>query len=118
MIQRNDLLAAASLQSLGPAMLIHHEILQGRQEECAETSLLLVGPAQCVLFEEMFEETLDHVLRVGRRVAATPNKCVERRPIRFAKSGERFLRGFIRIGLSCLQHDSPMRRLKWRTSLL
>ncbi len=66
----------------------------------------------------MLEKTLDDILRVGRRIAAAPNECVERRPIRFAKSGERFPRRFVGVGLARLQHDRPMRRLERRTSLL
>ena len=37
------------------------------------------------------------ILRVRRRIAAATNECVERRPVRFAKSGERFPRRFVRL---------------------
>ncbi len=66
----------------------------------------------------MLEKTLDQILGVGRRIAAPPNECVERRPIRFAKSGERFPRRFVGVALARLQNDRPMRRLEWRTALL
>ena len=66
----------------------------------------------------MLEKTLDEILGVGRRIAAPPNECVERRPIRFAKSGERFPRRFVGVALARLQNDRPMRRLEWRTALL
>src|ERR1043166_2613872 len=118
LIERNRLLAAASLQRLGPAMPIHDEILQRRQKKRAQAPLLLVGPAQGIPFDEMFEETLDDVLRIGWRIAAPPDEGVERRPIGFAENGKRPSRGFIRAGLSCLQHDGPVRRLKRRASLL
>ena len=52
---------------------------------------------------------------LGRRPA---NECVERRPIRFAKSCERFPRRFVGVALARLQYDRPMRRLEWRTALL
>ena len=66
----------------------------------------------------MFEKTLDDILRVPGRKATTPNECVKRRPVRFAKNGERFPRRFIRLRLARLQYDRPMRRLKRRTALL
>src|SRR6478736_3316419 len=66
----------------------------------------------------MHEETLDHVLRVGRRVATTSNEGVERRPIGFAENGKRFFRGSIGAGLSCLQYDRPVRRVKRRAAFL
>lgn len=66
----------------------------------------------------MLEKTLDEILGVGRGIAAPPNECVERRPIRFAKSGERFSRRFVGVALARLQNDRPMRRLEWRTALL
>src|SRR5438045_9671427 len=94
--------------------MIFHEILQGRQKEGTKTALLLVGFAQRILFEKMGKETLDDILRIGRRVAATSNKSVERWPVGFAENGERSLRGFIGAGVSGLQHDSPLRRLKGR----
>src|SRR4030095_12908539 len=66
----------------------------------------------------MLEKPLDQVLGVSGRIAATPNKCVKRRPIRFTKNGERFSRRFVGVGLACLQDNGPVRRLERRASLL
>jgi hypothetical protein len=66
----------------------------------------------------MLEKTLDDILRVSLRIAATTEECVERWPVSFAKSGERFALGFIRLCNARLQNDRPMRRLERRTTLL
>ena len=66
----------------------------------------------------MLKKTLDDILRISLRIAAATEECVERGPVRFAKSGERFRRRIIRLRLARLQHDGPMRRLERRTSLL
>ena len=66
----------------------------------------------------MLEKTLDDILRISLRIAAATEECVERWPVSFAKSGERFAPGFIRLCNARLQYDRPMRRLKRRTALL
>ena len=66
----------------------------------------------------MLEKALDDILRISRRIAAATEECVERWPVRFAKSGERFPRRLIRLRLARLQYDRPMRRLERRTTLL
>src|SRR6267378_944932 len=66
----------------------------------------------------MNKETLDDILRVGRRVATPSDECVKRWPVCFTKSGECFPRRFICLGLPCLQYDGPMRRLERRPSFL
>src|SRR6266851_9087267 len=66
----------------------------------------------------MNKETLDDILRVGRRVATPSNECIKRWPVCFTKSGECFPRSLIGIGLACLQYDRPVRRLKRSTPLL
>jgi hypothetical protein len=66
----------------------------------------------------MNKKTLDEILRVSRRVAATSNESVKGWPVRFAKAGKRFPRSFIRIGLASLQYDRPVRRFERRASFL
>ena len=66
----------------------------------------------------MNKKSLDEILRVSRRVAATSNESVKGWPVRFAKGGKRFPRSFIRIGLARLQHDCPVRRFERRTTFL
>ncbi len=66
----------------------------------------------------MNKKTLDEILRVSRRVAATSNESVKGWPIRFAKAGKRFPRNFIRVGLASLQYDRPVRRFERRASFL
>jgi hypothetical protein len=45
-------------------------------------------------------------------------KTVKRRPIRFAKSGQRLLSGGLWIGFPGTKHHGPMRCLKRSTALL
>src|SRR5207245_2442742 len=66
----------------------------------------------------MGEEPLDQILRISRWMTAVAEKTVERRPISFAKSGERLSSGFLRLRLASTQHHGPMRRLKRSTPLL
>ena len=66
----------------------------------------------------MFEKTLNDVLRISWRMAAATEECVERWPVSFAKSGERFPRRLIRLRIARLQHDRPMRRLERRPTFL
>ena len=66
----------------------------------------------------MLEKTLDDILRISLRIAATTEECVKRWPVNFAKSGERFPRRLIRLRLARLQHDCPVRRLERRATLL
>jgi hypothetical protein len=54
---------------------------------------MAIRPAQCVLLEQTGEKTLDQVLRIIGGMTAVPKKTVKRRPIRFAKSGKRLVRG-------------------------
>ena len=66
----------------------------------------------------MNKKSLDKILRVSRRVATTSNESVKGWPVRFAKTGERFQRSFIRIALARQQYDSPVRRFERRTTFL
>src|SRR5437867_6895436 len=66
----------------------------------------------------MSEETLDEILCISRWMTAVAEKTVERRPISFAKSGERLSSGFLRLRVASTQHHGPMRRLKRSTALL
>jgi len=52
---------------------------------------LLVSVIQGVLLEQMSKKALDQILCISGRKTAVPEKTVERRPIGFAKSGERLL---------------------------
>src|SRR6266516_47858 len=66
----------------------------------------------------MGEEPLDEILRISRWITAVAEKTVERRPISFAKSGERLSSGLLRLRVASTQHHGPMRRLKRSTALL
>ena len=66
----------------------------------------------------MLEKTLDDILSVPGRIAATTEECVERWPVRLAETSERVAPAFVRFGVARLQHDRPMRRLERRTALL
>src|SRR5713101_6381328 len=66
----------------------------------------------------MGEEPLDEILRISRWMTAVAEKTVERRPISFAKSGERLSSGFLRLRVASTQYHGPMHRLKRSTALL
>src|SRR6476659_149950 len=66
----------------------------------------------------MLEKTLDNILRISLRTAPATEECIERWPVSFAKSDERFPRGLIGLWPARLQHDRPMRRLERRNPLL
>jgi hypothetical protein len=74
-------------------MLVVQKILQRSEEKCAEPTLLAIRVAQCILLEQTSEKTLDQVLRISGGMAAVPKKTIKWRPIRFAKSGKRLVRG-------------------------
>src|SRR5438477_12742539 len=65
----------------------------------------------------MGEESLDKILRLGRRVAAASHKGIKRWPIRFAKTRERVF-GCRCIGLLGAGNQSPVRRLKRSSAFL
>jgi hypothetical protein len=100
------------------SLSLQQKILQRTKQERPQAALLLIRSSQRVVFKQMDKKTLDDVLRVSRRVAATPNESVKRRPVCFTKRRRCFPRRFIRLGPACLQNDSPMRRLERRASLL
>jgi hypothetical protein len=117
-IKRHELPVSAPFNRAHVFALLQQKILQRTEQKRAQSTLLLIGPAQRVVFKQMDKKTLDDVLRVSRRVAATSNESVKRRPVCFTKSSECFPRSFIRLGLACLQYDRPVRRLKRSTPLL
>ena len=117
-IKRHELLLSTAFDRAHAFALLQQKILQRTKQERPQAALLLIRPSQSVVFKQMDKKTLDDVLRVSRRVAATPNERVKRRPVCFTKSSECFPRSFICLGLACLQNDGPMRRLKRRASFL
>src|SRR6266576_7029986 len=66
----------------------------------------------------MGKKTLDEILCFGRSVTPKSQKSVKGWPIPFTEIGKRFPSCFRWIGLSSAQDQSPMRRLKRRSSLL
>ena len=117
-IKRHQLLISTAFDRAHSFALFQQKILQRTKQERPQAALLLIRPSQRVVFKQMDKKTLDDVLRVSRRVAATANESVKRRPICFTKNSECFPRSFIRLGLACLQYDRPVRRLKRSTPLL
>src|SRR5204862_8013095 len=84
----------------------------------AEPACLLICATQRVLLKQMGKKTLDKILRFGRSVTPKSQKGIKGWPIRFTEIGKRFSCCFRWIGLSSAQDQSPMRRLKRRSSLL
>src|SRR5947199_834142 len=66
----------------------------------------------------MGKKTLDQILRFGRSVTPKSQKSIKGWPIRFAEIGKRFSCCFRWVGLSSAQDESPVRRLKRRSSFL
>src|SRR6266513_268936 len=93
LLDREDPPTPASLERSGAIILVVQKILEGSEEKCAEPALLAIRVAQCVLLEQTSEKTLDQVLCISGGMTAVPKKTVKRRPIRFAKSGKRLVRG-------------------------
>src|SRR5215211_598891 len=118
LLDRQDLPTPASLERSGAIILVVQKILQRSEEKCAEPTLLAIRVAQCVLLEQMSEKTLDQVLRISGGMTAVAKETVKRRPIGFAKSGKRLVRGGLRFGFPGTKHYGPMRRLKRSTAFL
>src|SRR6267378_6685101 len=118
LVHRHNLMTAASFEPATPIVLVAQKILQRAEQKCAEPAFLLICATQCIFFKQMDKKTLDEILRFGRSVTPKSQKGVKRWPIRFTEIGKRFSCCFCWIGLSSAQNQSPMRRLKRRSSLL
>jgi hypothetical protein len=98
--------------------LARHEILQRRQQERAQPAFLAIGSGERIVRDEMLEESLDHVLRIRRRIAASPNECIRRRPVGLGELEKRSSGRTSGGGVARLQNNRPMRRVKQRTAFL
>ena len=113
-IERNKLVPAAALHRLLAITRIGEEMLKGGDEEGTNFSLRPLGVFVDFAFDEVSEESLRQVLRVGARVTAKPRIGIERRPVGLAKLSQRCSRDF-RIGLTPGggQHQAPLCRQEW-----
>src|SRR6267142_5798612 len=118
LVHRHNLMTAASFEPATPIVLVAQKILQRAEQKCTEPAFLPICATQCIFFKQMGKKTLDEILRFGRSVTPKSQKGVKGWPVRFTKIGKRFSRCFCWIGLSGAQNQSPMRRLKRRSSLL
>src|SRR6478672_2020010 len=118
LVDRYNSMTAASFEPVGPIVLVVQKILQRAEQKCAEPAFLLICATQCIFFQQMGKKTLDEILRFGRSVTPKSQKGVKGWPIRFTEIGKRFPSCFRWIGLSSAQDQSPVRRLKRRSSLL
>jgi hypothetical protein len=107
-----------ALKGSSTIVFIDQEILQRPEQEGAETALRLICATQRILREQMGEESLDEILGVCGSITAVTQEGIERRPIGFAKSGERLLHRFRRLILRSTQDKGPMRRSKRSTAFL
>ena len=117
-IKRHKLLISATFDCMRAPVLIAQKVLQRYEQERSQPSLFLISATQRITFKQMREESLHEILGVGRRVPSVANECVERRQVRFTKSGERFPCGFVGVRITGSQYYGPMRRLEWRASFL
>src|SRR5437762_12401542 len=103
LVDGDDLMTAASFESVSPIVLIAQIILQRAEQKCTEPAFLLVCATQRVLLKQMGKKTLDKILRFRRSVTPKSQKGVKGWPIRFTEIGKRFSRCFRWIGLSGAQ---------------
>jgi hypothetical protein len=111
LIQRHRHYARAALPGLAPVEFIREKMHQRAQEKGTKTTALAVSPLQGVVFEQMQQEFLREVLRLGLGVAAQLNEVMKRRPI----TATQFLQRGPRLGLalqSGLGEQAPVRRGK------
>src|SRR6267378_5641482 len=118
LVDRHNSMTTASFERATPIVLVAQKILQRAEQKCAEPAFLLICASQRIFFQQMGKKTLDEILRFGRSVTPKSQKGVKGWPIRFTEIGKRFSCCFRWIGLSSAQNQSPMRRLKRRSSLL
>src|SRR5258705_11895223 len=100
-------MAAAFLSARVPP-LVRGKVLESGQEKRAELSFASIHRAQVVLFQKAREEPLGQIFGVMLRGAASPNKDIERIPLRAPQLLQRFI-ALPRIVSSGRQHDAPMR---------
>src|SRR6266545_5523744 len=118
LVDRHNPMTAASFEPATPIVLVAQKILQRAKQKCAEPAFLLICATQRVLLKQVGKKTLDEILRFGRSVTPKSQKGIKGWPIRFTEIGKRFSSCFRWIGLSSAQNQSPMRRLKRRSSFL
>ena len=87
-------------------------------QEGAQPPVFAPGAAQGVVFKQIHKKSLGDVLGITGRMAAPPQKGVERRPVSLAKTGERLLRGRRRVVLRSNHHRAPLRRTEAGTPFL
>ena len=114
----NDLLATASFQGLRAIVLVGQIVLERAKQKRAQSPLLTVGAAEGVVGEQVREEALHQVLRVGGRVTVSAHEGVQRRPVRLAELAQRLLGGGRRLAFQSLAHHAPVRRVEGRAAFL
>src|SRR5439155_5880103 len=103
MIPGNQHLPAAALRGPRLVPFVIQEVLQGNEQERAETAFGRRDASQSAVFQKMSKECLSQVLRFVQRVAAPANVPVKRRPINPAEPYQGLVRSLARF-----QHDAPM----------
>ena len=61
-VKRQYFVASSTFERLGAIMLIDQKILERAQEECAETTPFPICATQCILRQQIGEETLHKIL--------------------------------------------------------
>src|SRR5467141_3295539 len=118
LVDRHNSMTDASFEPVSTIVLVVKKILKRAEQKCSDPSFLLICATQRVLLKQVGKKSLDKILRFGGSVTPKPQKGIKGWPIRFTEIGKRFSCCFRWIGLSSAQNQSPMRRLKRRSSLL
>lgn len=110
-LQWNKLKSATPLQRPRAILRVGKEVFERGKKERTKLPSRGVGLLIDFVFESISEKPLGQVLGVMRRKALSPGVGVERRPIGFAKLGQRRARTF-RIGLAPARspNNTPVRR--------
>ena len=118
LVDRYNLMTTASFEPATMIVLVAQKILQRAEQKCTEPAFLFICATQRIFFKQMDKKTLEKILRFGRSVTPKSQKGIKGWPIRFTEIGKRFSCCFRWIGLSSAQDQSPVRRLKRRSSFL
>src|SRR5215468_103012 len=94
-----------------PVPFVRQKMFQRSQEKRAESAALTIGIAQIVLLKQHREKTLSEVLGLISIVTATPDKCIDGRPIDLAQGRQGRSRRSGRVACRS-EHEAPGRALK------
>ncbi len=117
-VHRHDLVSPTPLEGVGAVVGIGQIVLERAEQEGAQLALLAISAVKRVLREQVREEPLHQVLRVGGRVTTAAHERVEGWPVRLTKVAQGPLGGHGRLTFHGLHHHAPVRGMKRRAARL